>query len=190
MLSVRSDRLPDGARTGPNGSQQDEGRAILVPAVEDSPGRSVAVTLTDTAVTDAGMSVLAPTHDPFPESVKVTVRVEEADEPVRGRVAVTLLRADSSVTGTWSERFAQPLPLKRTVMVPSCGGRRTAPSRSKAVAGAPVTVTRAATVKRPSGNTEALVYDDADARAKVILIVVDAPAARFPDEESNEKKDG
>jgi len=45
-------------------------------------------------------------------------------------------------------------------------------------------------VKRPSGNTEALVYDDADVRAKVILIVVDAPAARFPDAASNEKKDG
>ena len=125
----------------------------LVPTVVARPLRSVALTLTVTAVTELGMSELAPTQDPLPESVRVMVRVEEAIDPVKVSVAMTLLIADSSVTGTWIDTLEQVAEEKRTAMEPTCGGRPTAPFNDSVAAGAPVAVTCAATTGNgPSGN--------------------------------------
>ena len=72
----------------------------MVPAVVVRPLRSVAVTLTDTALVEPGMFVLAPTHEPLPESVRVMVRVAGVEPPVKVAVASTLFSGDSSDTGT------------------------------------------------------------------------------------------
>ncbi|MEY3618455.1 MAG: hypothetical protein RL726_1153, partial [Actinomycetota bacterium] len=113
-------------------AQQDVGRVTLVPAVVAKPLRSVAVTLIDTAVVEPGMSEVVPTHEPFPESLRVMEREDAANPPVEVpvnvMVAFTLFSGDSSDTGTWSERLAHELPLNRTAMAPTCGGRAIAPT--------------------------------------------------------------
>lgn len=100
MLPVGPVGLSESGTTCGNEPQQEVGRAILVPAVVVSPLTSVAVTFTVSAVTELGRSALVPTHEPLPESVRLMVRVVGANPPLRVRVATTLLRGDSSVTGT------------------------------------------------------------------------------------------
>ncbi|MFZ9158517.1 MAG: hypothetical protein ACO230_10545, partial [Ilumatobacteraceae bacterium] len=163
----------------------------LVPTVVARPLRSVALTLTVTAVTEPGMSELAPTQDPLPESVRVMVRVEEAIDPVKVSVAMTLLIADSSVTGTWIDALEQVAEEKRTAMEPTCGGRPTAPFNDSVAAGAPVAVTCAATAGNgPSGNVAVLAYVEAVARANVTVTVTLAPAANVPEDGLNVKNAG
>lgn len=182
MLSVGPVGLSESGTTCGNEPQQVVGRVTLVSAVAVRPLTSVAVTFTVSAVTELGRSALAPTHEPLPESVKLMVRVVGASPPLRVRAATTLLRGDSSVTGTWMETFAHEAPLKRTVMAPTCGGRPTAPSNCNVVVGALVAVMRAGKSKRPSGKVEALEYATAVARAKVTVIDTEAPAERVPDD--------
>lgn len=191
MLSVGPLGLPARGWTSENAAQQEVGRVTLVPAVVARPLRSVAVMLTDTAVTEPGMSELMPTQEPLPESVRVTVRVEEAIDPVRVSVAMTLLIADSSVTGTWIDALEQVAEEKRTAMEPTCGGRPTAPVNDSVAAGAPVAVTCAATAGNgPSGNVAVLAYVEAVARANVTVTVTLAPAANVPEDGLNVKNAG
>ena len=163
----------------------------MVPAVVARPLRSVAVTLADTAVTEPGMLELTPTQEPLPESVRVTVRVEVTIDPVRVSVAMTLLIADSSVTGTWIDALEQVAEEKRTAMEPTCGGRPTAPFNDSVAAGAPVAVTCAATAGNgPSGNVAVLAYVEAVARANVTVTFTLAPEANVPEDGLNVKNAG
>ena len=100
MLSVGPVGLSESGTTCGNEPQQEVGRVTLVSAEAVRPLTSVAVTFTVSAVTELGRSALAPTHEPLPESVKLMVRVVGASPPLRVRAATTLLRGDSSVTGT------------------------------------------------------------------------------------------
>ena len=136
--------------------QHDVGRAAFVATVVCSPLRSVATRLIETEDVVPARSFAAPTHEPLPESVRLTVRVVvELVVEIIETVATTLLIADSSDTETCNVVLTHRVPLNRTMGSPTWGGRPTAPTSASVVIGA-FDRMAAGTEKRPSGNVVVL----------------------------------